>query len=251
MTRGDFRTGGLLDARSMPTAPVTGTSCQESCFWSEKGIRGSGFSPRSGIRPFVILVCLFVFSGLASAAPGTEAVRLFFEARYEEARSVALQSIRENPRDVDAYVGLAWSLVELGRYADADNYARKGISIRKDPRLGEALGEAAFHLGNNTVALEGLRSYIAAFPESRRTGRAYFYVGEVYLRLGKYMHADIALTAAVRFVPENASWWSRLGWIREKAGRLSQARIAYETALALDPRLSDAIVGRRRLLENQ
>jgi cytochrome c-type biogenesis protein CcmH/NrfG len=99
--------------------------------------------------------------------------------------------------------------------------------------------------------LRNLQEYIGSFPESRRAGRAHYYTGEVYLRLGRFMHADIALTAAVRYVPENAAWWARLGWAREQGGRMAQALDAYTTALGIDPQLSDALMGRRRVQEKQ
>lgn len=196
------------------------------------------------------LVGLILFpAAIGAVQTGAEVLKLYLETHYEEARVAGLARIVARPDDIDAYVGLAWSLIELERYADADNYARKGYAIRKDPRLAEASGEASYHLGSNTAALLGLQEYIGAFPESRRAGRAYYYMGEVYIRLGRFMHADMALTAAVQYIPENAPWWSRLGWTREQAGRKLQALAAYDKALALDPRLPDALLGRRRISE--
>lgn len=196
-----------------------------------------------------LIAFLVLLPELGAIQTGADVLKLFLDTRYEEARVAALTRILTDSEDIDAYVGLAWSLIELGRFADADNYARKGYAIRKDPRLAEALGEASYHLGNNGDALRGLQEYIGAFPESRRAGRAYYYTGEVYIRLGRFMHADMALTAAVQYIPENSRWWSRLGWVREQAGRRLQALAAYDKALSIDPRLSEALIGRRRISE--
>jgi tetratricopeptide (TPR) repeat protein len=193
---------------------------------------------------------LLTAASLSAAQTGAEVLKLVLETRYEEARIAGLARIVAKPDDVDAYLGLALSLIELERYADADNYARKGYAVRKDPRLAEASGEASYHLGNNEAALRGLQEFIGAFPEVRRAGRAYYYTGEVYIRLGRFMHADMALTAAVQYIPENSLWWARLGWAREQAGRKNQALAAYNQALNLDPRLPDALLGRRRISEN-
>ncbi len=211
---------------------------------------GSGHAVRlTFIFPFILFGLFISAMPLGAVQTGAEVLKLFLETRYEEARVAGLARIVVKPDDVDAYVGLAWSLIELERYADADNYARKGYAVRKDPRLAEASGEASYYLGNNEAALRGLQEFIGAFPESRRAGRAYYYAGEVYIRLGRFMHADMALTAAVQYIPENTLWWARLGWAREQAGRKNQALAAYDKALSLDPRLPDALLGRRRVSE--
>ena len=101
---------------------------------------------------------------LSAAQTGAEVLKLVLETRYEEARIAGLARIVAKPDDVDAYLGLALSLIELERYADADNYARKGYAVRKDPRLAEASGEASYYLGNNEAALRGLQEFIGAFP---------------------------------------------------------------------------------------
>ena len=62
--------------------------------------------------------------------------------KHEEARVRALARIKEFKEDIDAYVSLAWSLVAMGRYQEAELYATQGYAIRKDPRLAQALGEA-------------------------------------------------------------------------------------------------------------
>jgi predicted Zn-dependent protease len=58
--------------------------------------------------------------------------------------------------------------------------------------------------------------------------------------MGKYRHADIALSTAVHWLPGNAAWWTRLAYARENAGDLTEAISAYERALSLNSQLSDA-----------
>ena len=65
--------------------------------------------------------------------------------------------------------------------------------------------------------------------------------------MSRFMHADIAFSAAVQHNPNNPSWWARLGWARENARKLLQALGAYEKALALNPNLVDAVEGRKRI----
>jgi cytochrome c-type biogenesis protein CcmH/NrfG len=47
-------------------------------------------------------------------------------------------------------------------------------------------------------------------------GIAYYYMGEIYLRLGRFGHADIAFSTALQYSSGNAKWWARLGYAREK-----------------------------------
>ena len=75
----------------------------------------------------------------------------------------------------------------------------------------------------------------------------YYYMGEIFIRQGKFSHADIALTTAVHFIPGNAAWWVRLAYTRENAGDLVSAVAAYERALSLNSQLTDAQRGLDRI----
>jgi len=179
--------------------------------------------------------------------PGTEILKLTTAGKHEEAASRARARIAEIKDDIDAYVSLSWSLVALHRYTEAETWALKGYAIRKDPRLAEAIGEASYYLGKNDIALAMLQEYIASYPEGPRAGLSFYLCGELYVRMGRFMHADIAFSAAVQHNPSNPSWWVRLGWARENARKPLQALSAYEKALALNPNLVDAIEGKKRI----
>ncbi|MFA5851644.1 MAG: tetratricopeptide repeat protein [Spirochaetales bacterium] len=183
----------------------------------------------------------------AAAMPGSEILKLTTAGKHEEARTRALARIAEIKDDIDAYVSLSWSLVALRRYTEAESWALKGYAIRKDPRLAEAIGEASYYLGKNDIALAMLQEYIASYPEGPRAGLSFYLCGELYVRMGRYMHADIAFSTAVQHNPGNPSWWVRLGWARENARKPLQALSAYEKALALNPNLVDAIEGKKRI----
>jgi predicted Zn-dependent protease len=64
--------------------------------------------------------------------------------------------------------------------------------------------------------------------------------------MGKFRHADIALSTAVHWMPGNAEWWARLAFSRENAGDLTEAVAAYEKALQLNAQLPDARRGLER-----
>jgi Flp pilus assembly protein TadD len=149
---------------------------------------------------------------------------------------------------VDAYVVLCWSLIGLGRHDEALHFANMAMAVnRHDPRLIGILGEAYFFLGNNDDALRYLQNYVNVAQDVGRTNDAYYLIGEIFIRTGRFRHADIALTNAVHLRPTNALWWTRLAFARENAGDLVQAVEAYEKALALNPRFTDAQRGLDRV----
>ncbi|HUX36290.1 MAG TPA: tetratricopeptide repeat protein [Rectinemataceae bacterium] len=168
--------------------------------------------------------------------------------RFDDARALGLAGLQANPNDVDASILVCEGLLGLGRSDDAINYASKAWERRNDPRLAELLGQAYFGLGRNATALSWLRFYLAALPEGPQAASALYMSGEIYLRLGRYGHADMAISTALFLSPGNATWWSRLAWAQEKAGDFRQALASYESALGIDPRLDDAVIGRARVL---
>lgn len=196
--------------------------------------------------------CFLIFLLIGALAPAQglrdQGANLIEAGRFDEARMLALDMLAKNPADIEASVLLCQSLVSLGRAADAANYAGKAWERRKEPRIAELLGESLFLEGRNDEALKWFQLYLASLPEGPKAGLAYYFSGEIFLRLGRFSHADIAFTSALRHSPGNARWWSRLAWSQEKSGDTGQALKSYDAAILLDPRLEDAKIGRRRVL---
>lgn len=179
-----------------------------------------------------------------------DALKLYNTGKYTEAVEVCKQEIDENPKNLDSYVVLCWALNSSQQYREADFWCEKGRAISKyDPRLIEAQAEAKFNLNENDVSLSLFQEYISLIPTGNsRFGIAYYYMGELYIRLGKFNHADIALTTAVNTEPTRSFWWARLGYAREKATLYKLSLEAYNQALALSPYLQDALNGKQRVL---
>jgi tetratricopeptide (TPR) repeat protein len=176
-----------------------------------------------------------------------DALLEYRNGNYEQAVAICRSEIAQNPNNMDSYVVICWSLLSLNRYQEALGYARTGRNIsRYDPRIIEILGEIDYYEGRNSGALQYFQEYVNLAPEGQRIDMVYYFLGEIYIRLGRYRHADIALSTAVHWTPGNAAWWTRLAYARESAGDLAEAIAAYERALALDPQLSDARRGLER-----
>ncbi|MDR1970305.1 MAG: tetratricopeptide repeat protein [Treponema sp.] len=169
---------------------------------------------------------------------------------YERAVEICKNEIALNPNNLDSHVVICWSLLRMNRFEEAAGYARAGRIInRYDVRITEILGEINYHEGRNSEALQYFQEYITLAPEGQRIDTVYYFLGEIYIRLGRYRHADIALSTAVHWMPGNAVWWTRLAYARENAGDLAEAVAAYERALALDAQLPDARRGLERSLQ--
>jgi len=200
-----------------------------------------------GLRRLAIAIFALVIFSPSWAQDKQDALRLYVDGKYDEARRACLSEIAASPSDIEPYVVLSWSLIGLKRYADAENYALKGYALRRDPRLTETLGETAYFLGRNDTAMRNLQNYVSAISEGGRVGIAYYYMGEIYLRLGRFGHADIAFSTALQYNSASAKWWARAGYAREKFGDAVHALEAYQKALSIDPRSQDASDGADRV----
>ena len=170
------------------------------------------------------------------------------QAKYNESVAVCEQELASDPKRLEAYVVKCWSLFRLGRHQEVIATGQAALKLQFDPRAAEVMGESYYHLNQMDNALKYLQKYIDAVGESGdRVPTAYFYMGETYLRLKKYSHADIAYATAVKAEPGMPRWWLRLGNACELLGEYKRAYDAYGKALALNPGYQDAIDAQARV----
>jgi tetratricopeptide (TPR) repeat protein len=188
-----------------------------------------------------LLVFFFLPLALLFSQTRPDALMEYRNGNYERAVNICKDEITANPNNLDSHVVICWSLLRLNRFQEALTYARSGRNLsRYDTRIIEILGEISYYEGRNNEALQYFQEYVNLAPEGQRIDMVYYFLGEIYIRLGRFRHADIALSTAVHWVPGNAAWWTRLAYARENAGDFSEAIAAYERALALNSQLSDA-----------
>jgi tetratricopeptide (TPR) repeat protein len=187
----------------------------------------------------VFFFLLLSAAGFAQTRP--DALVEYRNGNYERAVRICRDEITANPQNLESHVVICWSLLRLNRYEEALVFARAGRDLsRYDARIIEILGEIYYYQGQNGDALQYFQEYINLAPEGQRIEMVYYFIGEIYIRLGRFRHADIALSTAVHWVPGNAAWWTRLAYARENAGDLFEAITAYERALSLNSQLADA-----------
>ena len=202
------------------------------------------------------VICILLLTVTAAAvvsaqeAPQKDALQLYREGRYEEAIRVCREELEIMPKRMDAYVVMGWSLLQLNRYDQAIEEARRGYAISpSDFRIIEILGEAYYYKGNNQLALNFLEQYAVLAPTGDRIDKVYYLMGEIFIRLEEYNHADISLSTALYHSPSIATWWSRLGYAREMAADYKWAIDAYEKALQLNAGFTEARRGIERVRE--
>ncbi len=201
------------------------------------------------LAPRLALVLLFILA--ASFLPAQEqrdALDLYRTGRFEEAIQICLQELQEAPNRMDSYAVLAWSYIKVKRYAEALDATRKAMEInRYDPRMIESAGEALYFLGRWQEALASFSEYTTLVPTGGRADSVYYYMGEIFIQMGRFSRADIALSTALYHSPNVAAWWARLGYAREKAKDYEWSLDAYNKALKLNPNLTDAWRGKARV----
>lgn len=197
-----------------------------------------------------LLLSLILSSVFISAYAQTkDALVLYQHGRYRESIQVCEEELQDNPNRIESYVVMCWSLVENKQYAEAEQRAQTGLKISPyELRLIEILAEAQYYQGKNNAALEQFELYVSNAKENAgRYGKAYYFMGEIYIKLARYQHADIALSTAVKLEPMIDNWWVRLGFAREMAGNYAESIAAYDEALRLNGSNVDATQGKSRV----
>jgi len=195
---------------------------------------------------FLVFLLILTLNVYAQNRP-PDALAEYRAGNYERALQICREELDENPANLESHVVMCWTLLRLNRYEEALRFARAGRALhRYDSRITEILGEIHYLQGRNNEALQYFQEYINLVPEGSRIDMVYYYMGEIFIRQGKFRHADIALSTAVYWMPGNAAWWVRLAYTRENAGDFSSAIQAYERALSLNAQLADAQRGLER-----
>jgi len=170
------------------------------------------------------------------------------QAKFVQSVSICDQELASDSKRLEAYVVKCWSLFRLNRHAEVISTGQAGLRVAFDARISEVMGESYYFLGQMDNSLKALQKYIEASGDSGDRGpTALFFMGEAYLRLKKFSHADIAYSAALTKEPTMPRWWLRLGNTCEAQGEWKRAYDAYAKALALSPSYQEAKDGQARV----
>ncbi|MEN6383245.1 MAG: hypothetical protein ABFC86_08315 [Rectinema sp.] len=172
------------------------------------------------------------------------------ESQLAFQRSLAMTErlLSKEPSNPDLQTLKTWTLFRLHRYVDTVVYAQSVLNTREDHRVLETMAEALFFLNKNEEALSAFGRYFTIAPENDdRRSSAFYYVGEIYFRIKKYEHADIAFSTAVSMEKNMYYWWYRLGLVKEILGQYRRAYEAFNTSLSLKSNFKPALEARERV----
>jgi tetratricopeptide (TPR) repeat protein len=195
----------------------------------------------------LFLIILFV-PALSFAQDKPDALQMYRNGNFKAAEEVCRVEIKEMPKNMDSYTVLGWSLIKQKKYTEALESGTQALKIsRYDSRVIEICGEANYYLGNNIEALNFFQEYAKLVPDGGRIDVVYYYMGEIFLRLGEYHHSDIAFSTALYYSPNIARWWARLGYAREMKDDYKWALDSYDKSLKLNPSYTEALRGKNRV----
>ncbi|WP_377700830.1 protein kinase [Pseudoduganella sp. UC29_71] len=159
--------------------------------------------------------------------------------RYDEARQLSEQAMRQHPGERYFADALGTVLFEQGNYAAAEKTFRHSIELQPDSHIAYAnLNAALLRLNRGDEGLRILQQGLQVRP----SGKLYTSLGNALFARGDYVGAADAFQRAVTPPvgnPKHYLHWANLGdtllWL---PGRAAEARDAYQHALALlEPRL--------------
>jgi tetratricopeptide (TPR) repeat protein len=184
---------------------------------------------------------------ISAQGRNAEGVRLFQQARYQEAMQEFHQACYDNPSDADAYYNLAATYHRLGRVehrqADlqqAECYYNRCLD--HDPNHTDCYRGLAVLLaeqGRKDDAfrlVEGWVQRTPTLPDGRNAAEAKIELARLNDEFGNHKAAEEQLVEALAADPNNTRALAALGKVREDAGDKAQALANYQRSLMQDSR---------------
>lgn len=194
------------------------------------------------------VVSLMPFLGgcnsLTAQSLNAEGVRLYSQARYEEALQRFGQALIYDPNDASAYYNIAAVYHRLGDlYRRTDDYARAEsyyqLALSKNPHhLAARRGLAVLLVtqGRATEAVAMLQNWAATAPQ---WAEPRIELARLYEELGDRSAAEKLLVEALALDPRNVRALNALGHLRELEGQKELALANFERSLELNSKQPD------------
>jgi tetratricopeptide (TPR) repeat protein len=168
------------------------------------------------------------------------------EGSLEKAIASSYEWIRENPKDVTAYV-LTGSLEETrGDWRKAQDLYNKALQIQPNSAIAENnLAYSMLENGGNTdVALSLAQSAHSQAPTAASIDDT---LAWAYYHKGLYKMSIEILQDALKIEPDSAPYHYHIGLAYSKLGNVSEAKLHFQHALAVDPKSAEADLVRKEL----
>jgi tetratricopeptide (TPR) repeat protein len=153
------------------------------------------------------------------------------EARAETERYNALTGAHSSP---DTPLAEARSLLDLGKFAEAEQVTRRYLDLHKSSADGHYL--LGYILFKKQDATASLAAYTEAARYRKPSAADLEAVAGDYVLLKDYPDADKWFTKALEWNPKDSLGWYYLGRTKYNENRFDEAVSAFEECLKLDPR---------------
>jgi len=167
-----------------------------------------------------------------------QALQYLRNGNPNSAEPLLKQTLRIEPKNVDALRLFGVVLAQKDHYIEALSYFKKALKL--DPKNGLIFS----NIGNTLQKLkhydEALLAYDDAITFLPNYAEAYSNRGNTLHELKRYEEALSAHHQAIALQPDYAEAYSNLGNTLQKLKRHNEALIAYGNAISLNPRFSEA-----------
>jgi tetratricopeptide (TPR) repeat protein len=179
---------------------------------------------------------------------------LYLDSRFSDSIKSLLEEKKNFPDRINIYVILGWDYGNLKRYQEMQSISLEGLKYApSDIRIMKNLAEAYYFQNMFKEAINYFNQYIKnRFNENDPyIGYAYYYLGTCYYNLNLYRKADVALSTAKFYRPQDNKIILQLAETMEKLNDREKARKFYENVLVFEPSNVEAQEGLKRVKTSQ
>ncbi|MBN2579337.1 MAG: tetratricopeptide repeat protein [Pirellulales bacterium] len=197
----------------------------------------------AGFRLFWVGLLLLTAGcgGINASGRNAEGVRLFQQARFNEAMREFQEASYADPNNADAYYNMASAFHHLGKTTHCDADLQKAetyynMCLDRDENhvdCHRGLAVLLAEQGRKAEAFRLLEGWVAQQPAS---GDAKVELARLCEEFGDRKTAEERLVEALAAQPDNPRALAALGKIREESGDYAQALVNYQRSLNYDNR---------------
>jgi tetratricopeptide (TPR) repeat protein len=152
------------------------------------------------------------------------------------ARALAERSLQADPRQSLFHAAMGEVLESEGKKDEAEQQYLE--ALYEDPTALEPMSRlfVVYQGTQDPAKIMKLERLLTASLEKKKDSAIHHdWLGQVYMREGRYDQAELAFHAAIGLAPKEAEFQINLGGLKAKQGKLDEATAAFQKALELKP----------------
>ena len=159
-----------------------------------------------------------------------EALSFITQGRMQEAQAMLEETLRLDPRNLNARQVLLGLLLEAKRYPQAEQLLQEALQLNLSPATyATTLARVQFERGDQAAALSTLEKYA---PQASASSEYHGFYAALLQRAGRHTEAIGQFQAALKIQPNHANWLMGLGISLQTEKRYAEAEQAYSRARA-------------------